>query len=385
MGDAFPRWPWLYAARESSFGLCEFAVLVVLGLHANQYTGEAFPGPGTLAREARLSERRVFDALRTLEAAGVIVRLRRGRWRLDLRALQASAREEGASDVAGEPDRGDAGDGAADLDDERSAGTPNRHVVPVSDTTRTSNRQVVHSDPALRADDPARGAEKPEPGSAEDYKKKTKEKTKSARARATQSAGQDLEAQAAVVWKAYQVLHPRAGEEPTAKDGKLIAWCLAELRRTRKLDPEACGALLIDLLRCFHLAPETAFWRGEGDGKARLGIGTLCKQEKFGDRVETTLAWVDAGRPEQEAQPDYASAERAKKAIAWVWSRIDGGSTGFPDGMAAKIGEAGARAYAAGIEAIGGWEHASRTPAARRAAPTEAFTAAFIASLQEDA
>jgi hypothetical protein len=63
---------WVLEEEATTTGTARL-VLLSLANHAND-RGEAYPGIATICREARVSERRCHDALRSLVAAGLISR-----------------------------------------------------------------------------------------------------------------------------------------------------------------------------------------------------------------------------------------------------------------------------------------------------------------------
>ncbi len=69
----------------AELGLAVNKVLHALAYHANSKTNEAWPGVSTMSLETGLSERTVRRALRQLEEAGIILRVRRGGGRLSAR------------------------------------------------------------------------------------------------------------------------------------------------------------------------------------------------------------------------------------------------------------------------------------------------------------
>lgn len=70
--DNFVRLPdWLLAEPEH-LTVPEFMVYIVLLRYRNHYTGQCFPGFGTISRESRLSRSTVMRTIKALENAGVI-------------------------------------------------------------------------------------------------------------------------------------------------------------------------------------------------------------------------------------------------------------------------------------------------------------------------
>jgi hypothetical protein len=192
----------------------------------------------------------------------------------------------------------------------------------------------------------------------------------------------EREAVTAVYAHWHDDYHPTAAPVPTEDHAALIRDRLRDLARSS--DVPTAQADLCALVDCFHTGPDTAHWRGANDRKRQgraakyLGIASLFKREKFGDRLALTREWLEAGRPEAEELGTEAFVGEADNAWKWVLGNAHGPRP--PLTARSPEGHAKERALEAGLQACGGWSAIGRSTSRDDAGNREAFQAAYIAA-----
>ena len=107
-----------------------------------------------------------------------------------------------------------------------------------------------------------------------------------------------------LVWERYQHHHPSLKRKPAKKEVDRIKGALDDCKRMGLFAPTSELMRLIDWI---HTAPDAAFWQGDNERRKKyLGIHTILKLDKLGDRIDSSNAWDAAGRP--------MTAEAAPKA-----------------------------------------------------------------------
>ena len=330
------------AVRCSSLTTAQRAVIALsLALRADP-GGVSWPAGETIAGDTGMSRRGVQYVLLELEALGVIERVdrpyRTQAYRIRLDRLYETT-----------PDRVDAA----------------RQAV------RVTAHDVLTAKSAPGADESAPGApDQPIPSQINPDPAKVKKR----------KVSDELRDAVGEVWDAYRRLHPRCGALPPAGDRRMIEARIREVHRDTA-DWQAAAADVVAVIEAHHKAAEASWFQGANpEGKAYLGIETLCKAKGWSSRLELARKWREAGRPEAKREAPGARAA-AEKAWGYLAGLVRSGARGLPEDLAEKVGEDKAHALQEALGKLGGWSAFGRIRPAEEKAAAAAFGEAFVAAL----
>lgn len=142
----------------------------------------------------------------------------------------------------------------------------------------------------------------------------------------------------AAVYAHWYQRHPRAAAAATEDNAALIRGRLKStataLRKSPTPPPDALAAAVVEcqlVVDYLHLAPGAAFYQGfnrngpDGAGRAYLGIGTIFKRNKWGDRLADARAWRDDGQPVNERLGVQQFEGEVDKAWGYLLTLLRGG------------------------------------------------------------